>query len=78
MIRAELIRLLEEGIEIENEAIDLYANHLENKLFLSDFEPSKAIKIREILDHLKKDSQRHKDTLEGLRDSIASSRRDVY
>ena len=76
--KQQLIKVLEEGLKVEESVIPLYSKHISNALFLSGLEKEKEAGIREILNKLRSDSLRHKGLFEDLLNKVRESNKDVY
>jgi len=64
--KQEIMEMMEECVRIEEAVIPLYSKHIESTLFLSGFDKGAASEVRQILDRLKMDSEKHKVIFEGL------------
>jgi len=74
----ELLFLLRECLDIEEKAMPVYARHLNNVLFLSDFSEEDRQKVRDILELLNKESEGHRKKFEDLISKVKGSTQDVY
>jgi rubrerythrin len=73
----DLIRLLEECIALEDEAIPLYTQHLENPEFFKGVSPEDVERVKEALMTLAHDSQSHRWIFESLLDKMKDASKDV-
>ena len=76
--KEELIQCLEKNIDIEEKAIPIYTQHLNNTIFLSAFSSEDQQRLQAVLNQLKSESDIHKTLYEGLVVSIQEDSRDVY
>lgn len=58
------IALLEEAVKTEESAIQIYTRHIESTLFLSGFKEETGDRIKQTLQVLAEESQKHKGWLE--------------
>lgn len=78
MNKQELLQILEEGLKIEEEVIPIYSHHINNTLFLSGLTAQKTKTIGNLLDVLKKDSERHRQLFNEMIQRVKESSVDVY
>ena len=64
--KQRLVRLLEECIKLEEEAIPLYEQHLEDTAFFEEFPAEDVTRVKKALMTLARDSQSHKWVFESL------------
>lgn len=76
--KSDLIERLSVCIQTEESAIPLYSKHITSALFFSGFPEEQQIKLKEILEELVSDSERHKKILNALLERVRSSNQDVY
>lgn len=76
--KEEAIKMLEEGLKIEEEVIPIYSRHINKTMFLSGLERSDQEKVRSILDRLLVDSVKHQGIFKGLLEKVKGSGQDVY
>jgi hypothetical protein len=78
MERENLLEKIDKGIKIEEGAVPIYTDYLQ-KIELSDkISERKKVELRENLELLKKDSQRHEKMLRKIEDKILESDRDDF
>jgi len=78
MTKTELLARLEEGVKIEESAIVIYSRHFTDTLFFSGFDEARRQKIRDILQTLHDDSQRHRVIFERLGAEVCKGEKNVY
>lgn len=76
--REALLHQLKENRDKEDKALPLYAQHLSNAMFLSSALEADQHKIKEILQTLSEDSQRHRQMYQAMIDRIEREGKDVY
>ncbi|MBN2106571.1 MAG: hypothetical protein JW832_04035 [Deltaproteobacteria bacterium] len=76
--RQELLALLQNMLRNEEEAIPIYARHLNNALFLSEFSAADQQDIKSKLQILIVESQQHQRNFENMIRSIEGGQCDVY
>ena len=77
MTKDELLIFLEHGRKTE-EAILLYAKHIQNTLYLSGFNKSLRDKTKETLHMLQRESHEHTIFMRQLIDQVREGEKDVY
>ncbi len=78
MERDKLLEKIDKGIKIEEGAIPIYADYLQ-KIELSDkISENKKVELRENLELLKKDSERHEKMLRKIEDSVLESDKNEF
>ena len=79
MIRKEeLLEHLRQNQDIEEKAIPIYKQHLNDTLFLSGFSEEAQKKIAEVLEILETDTEIHRKMFEGMIKKIEASEKHVY
>ncbi len=78
MNKEEFIKMLEEGIKIEENLIPLYSKHITNTLFLSGFTGEKQTRIKRVLTILKNESEIHRRIYHKLLENARKEEKDVY
>ena len=78
MNKHEVLRNLEEGLKIEESAIPIYVRHINSTLFLSGFNKHDSSRIKEILESLARETEKHKRIFSRLREMVEASEQDVY
>ena len=76
--KQNLIDKLNEGLKTEESAIPLYTKHIASTLFLADIEEERVARIKEILDVLNSETQKHARMLKALINRIGTEAKDVY
>lgn len=76
--REKILELLKQCFSLEEKAIPIYAKHMSNTLFLSEFKKEDQIKIKNILETLKRESEGHMKIYEDLFRKVRGSSEDVY
>lgn len=76
--RKEILGILRSMMQNEEEAIPIYARHLNNALFLSEFSAADRQDIKSKLQTLIVESQQHKRRFEDMIRRIEQEERDVY
>ncbi len=77
MTKNELVSFLERGRKIE-EAIQLYAKHIKNTLYLSGFKKELHNDVKKVLDTLSQDNDERKVFMKQLIDKVKQGDQDVY
>ena len=78
MNKNELLKMLEEGLKIEESLIPIYTRHISNTLFLSEFTEKKREEIKTALSSLRNDSEVHREIYLRLLEKTRGEDRDVY
>ena len=73
-----MLEALKEALRIEEQAIPLYARHINNSLFLSGLEKNKRKRAEDVLNILHKESERHGAIFRSLIEKVKVSEKDVY
>jgi len=66
MQKDELIAFLKHAIILEEKSIPIYTRHLDSGIFWIKLPAEKAEEIKRAMEHLARDSARHKDMLQGV------------
>lgn len=75
--KQNLIRLLDECIKLEDEAIPLYTKYLESPEFFEGVSPQDMERVKKALMTLVQDSQSHRWIFESLRVKVKDTFKDV-
>lgn len=76
--KKDLVKMLRECLTLEEDAIPIYAKHIENTLFLADLKKAGRDKLKDMLNRLKMESEGHRDVFQGLIKKVEGADRDVY
>lgn len=76
--KQEVIDFLEESIRTEESAVPIYAKHIDNALFFSEFDVDLQKHIKQALSRLYRESCKHDTIFRGLLERIKQENRDVY
>ena len=76
--KQEILTILHNMLRNEEEAIPIYARHINNELFLSEFSAADRQDIKSKLQILIVESQQHQRKFEDMIRSIEGDARDVY
>lgn len=64
--KQELLRFLEEAYLYEESAVPIYTRHLESAVFWTGIKPESIKRMKDLLEKLAKDSERHKIIVQKL------------
>ena len=70
MTKSELLRHLEDAVQLEDTATTVYLGHISAIVGRSGLDESSVVKVREALDLLVQENQRHKSIVEELIDDL--------
>lgn len=78
MKKDQLIKELGKCLLVEDRAIPIYSQHIENTLFLSKFSKEDREKVKKVLNILRADSMRHRNIFQALIEKVKGSDKNVY
>lgn len=78
MTRQELIKRIDDAVDLEEKSIRIYRKHLNTALFWSGLPEKERKQLNIYLDMLAKESGRHSVKLNALREKIEKEGKDVY
>ena len=76
--RQELLTILKQALLEEERAIPVYLKHLRTAVYWTGIDKGDVEKIRDAMNILHKDSERHKETLRMLIDRVNIGEKDAY
>ncbi|HNX68541.1 MAG TPA: hypothetical protein PLL75_04120 [Candidatus Omnitrophota bacterium] len=76
--KEELLAMLQRCSEEESHAIRVYAQNADNPLFLSNLKSEEQTRVKELLLHLKRESESHIKTYRQLISTVEASEQDVF
>jgi len=76
--KEELLGVLRSCVDEEAHSIRVFAQHSENPLFLSSLTHGEQLRVKELLSHLKHESESHVKTYEQLISTVEASEQDVF
>ncbi len=76
--KEKLLELLKRCLDSEEKAIPIYAKHINNTFFLSEFNKGDQAKLKDVLETLKRESTDHMKIYKDLLQKIKESPQDVY
>ena len=74
----ELLKMIDNAINLEEKSILIYKKHLDTALFWSGLQKEKQSRLRKSLNTLAKESGKHFAKLNTLKEAIKKEEKDVY
>lgn len=78
MTKEELLKFIDDAIDLEDRSIQIYRKHLDTALFWSGLADWEREQLKVSLDMLAKGSGKHAARLNSLKDTIVKGGKDVY
>ena len=76
--KKELLKMIDEAIDLEDKSVPVYMKHLNTALFWSGLSKWERDQLTISLNMLAKESSRHSAKLSALREKIEKGGKDVY
>ena len=78
MKKNELLKKLDEAIQVEEDAYPIYAEHLMAVVEWAGLSSESQSKVVSILEKLKNETEKHKMTFQKMKDYVLKENRDVF